>query len=77
MDSNHASSTFFGLIAGIYAAVSETTQDISWEIVLYTAILATVGGIFGWCASELMKFLKPIIKNLFSKLFKNDKSIKH
>lgn len=77
MDSNHASSTFFGFIAGAYAAVtkgaevaSQGLDALTWGIFLYTAILALIGGIFGWLASEFMKFLKPKVIKLFTKLKK-------
>jgi hypothetical protein len=77
MDSNQASSTFFGFLAGGYAAItkgaevaSQGLDALTWGIFLYTAILAVIGGVFGWCASEFMKFLKPKVIKLFSKLKK-------
>ena len=74
MDSNHVTGTIFGALIAIYKsfiAMLAPLGLISWELLFDTALLAFAGGAIGWCGAEVMKWLKPLVKQLFSKIRKD------
>jgi len=73
MDSNHTTGALFGAVVATYKSVIAMITAlgfISIELILETALLALIGGALGWCGAEIMKWLKPFIKNLYLKIRK-------
>ena len=71
MDSNHTAGTIIGAIMATYKsfiAMLAPLGFISFELLVDTALLAFAGGAIGWCGAEFMKYLKPLTKQLISKI---------
>lgn len=60
MDNSHAAGTALGAIIGFYKSISGISllAFLTWNTVLDTVILAFIGGVLGWCGTELMKLIK-------------------
>lgn len=60
MDNSHTAGTLLGAIIGFYKAISGISllAFLTWGTVVDTIILAFIGGVIGWCGTELMKFIK-------------------
>ena len=64
MDSHHAAGTGVGILAGLFKSfvTMQSLAMLTWGLAFDTAILAFIGGVIGWCASELMKLIKKKLK---------------
>ena len=64
MDSEHTTGTLLGMIIGLIKAMLEVSVFglLSWELIFETAILAGVGGAFGYAGAEILRYIKNIFK---------------
>lgn len=64
MDTQHVAGTGVGMTIGFFKAF--TFGMLTWSLALDTAILAFVGGMLGWIATEMMKIIKIEVKRLWA-----------
>lgn len=59
MDNSHAAGTALGIMVGIYKGITGfVLAFLTWESAFDTIVLAFIGGVIGWSATELMKLIK-------------------
>jgi hypothetical protein len=67
MTHDNAAGVTLGFFAGTIKGLGSITfAMLSWPIIGETALLALIGGILGWCGTELMRFLKKKIKDFYN-----------
>lgn len=58
---------FFQSVYNIFNSGISMISMVSWGAIWDTAVLTFIGGIVGWCGSQLMQFLKLKYKQYKSK----------
>lgn len=77
MDTQHAAGTGVGMTVGLFKAFMglQMFGMLTWGLALDTAILAFLGGMLGWIATEMMKIIKAEVRRLVQN-FKDKRNAK-